>query len=106
MQSRTGVIDVRARDASGRVDASPAYWRWEFRADPPPVELRVLTYETYGSVVLSLWTKRWNTLERRADDRPWQRCDEITRLYELPPGHGASRNARSTTAAASVPCAR
>lgn len=86
-ETRDGVIDVRARDASGGVDASPAYWRWEFRAEPPPAEVRVLTYPTYGEVVLRLWAERWNTLECRADDRPRQRCDETTRLLDLPPGH-------------------
>ena len=89
MQSRTGVIDVRARDASGRrrrlagllALGVPGRSAARGAAGVHPRDERLGGPEP--------WTERWNTLECRADDRPWQRCDGITRLDELAPGKPA-----------------
>ena len=90
-------LDVRARDASGRVDASPAEWRWDFR----PIRRRRLARAPRASArraaVLSTraratrssavsTTRRGSAATDRADARSPRRAT-------------ASRRARSTTRA-------
>ena len=84
----TGWFRVRARDAVGNVDASPAEWKVDHRPDPPQVYLR--RYDGGGwpfdAAYIGVSYERGDTAECRVDGGPWVRCGERIMFYDLPVG--------------------
>jgi hypothetical protein len=87
VQGSNGRVRVRARDAAGNVDASPAQWKWDNRLSPPVVGLQVgANAMALDWRVISVSHQAGDTVECRLDGGPWMRCDVRFAALDLAPG--------------------